>query len=99
MQGEVGPTSVTIHGGSRHTPMKRTTFGCLMALMMLTCISSTAPDVLCLCAVCSSSFDMVEAQTARSVWLPSRGGHSNITSRDNCLKADMILPAADVLVH
>lgn len=57
MQSEVGPTSVTIQGGSRQTPMKRTTFGCLMALMMLTCISNTDPDV-CQCAMHSSSFAM-----------------------------------------
>ena len=29
-------TSVTMQGGSKHTPMKSTTFGCLMAAMMLT---------------------------------------------------------------
>ena len=34
------PTSVTIQGGSKHTPMKRTTFGCLMALIIETCISN-----------------------------------------------------------
>ena len=32
-----GLTSVTMQGGSRQTPMKSTTFGCLMADMMLTC--------------------------------------------------------------
>lgn len=55
---ELAVTSVTIQGGSRHTPMKRTTFGCRMALMMLTCISSTDPDVPCLCAMDSSNLDM-----------------------------------------
>ena len=89
---KLSPTSVTIQGGSRHTPMKRTTFGCLMALMMLTCINSTDPGVLCLSAIYSGGLE-IECMATMQI------GHSNVTSRDNCLKADMFVTAAHVLVH
>lgn len=37
-------TSVTMQGGSKHTPMKSTTFGCLMAAMMLTYMPHASID-------------------------------------------------------
>jgi hypothetical protein len=37
-QQQTGLTSVTMQGGSKQTPMNSTTFGCLIADMMLTCM-------------------------------------------------------------